>query len=235
MCGRYTLAANGQLEFRTRFGLGESVEVPRRYNVCPGDDVLAVVSHDGAREAAMLHWGLVPHWAKDVSVGYRMINARSETVAEKPAFADSLRHRRCLILADGFYEWQERPGRQRKQPWHITLQSGAPFAFAGLWATWWPPESDQPLRSCTIITRPAEAEIAQLHDRQPVILAGPEAEADWLDPGSPAARVGALMAASAPELLRPRPVGFAVSDARYDGPHCLDDPEPDPQAALWTE
>lgn len=235
MCGRYTLAANGQLEFRTRFGLSESAEVTQRYNVCPGDDVLAVLNHSGGREGAMLHWGLVPHWAKDESVGYRMINARSETAAEKPAFAESLRHRRCLILADGFYEWQLRPGRRRKQPWHITLESGAPFAFAGLWAMWHPPGSELPLRSCTILTRTAEAEVAALHDRQPVILSGPDAEADWLDAAAPAERVAALMRASAPELLVPRAVGFAVSDAGYDGPACLDDAEPDPQGALWAD
>ena len=235
MCGRYTLAANGQLEFRTRFGLGERVEVRQRFNVCPGDDVLAVVRHDGEREAALLHWGLVPHWAKDPSVGYRMINARSETAAEKPAFAESLLRRRCLILADGFYEWQPRPGQRRKQPWHITLQSGAPFAFAGLWATWHMPDGDQVLRSCTILTRPAEAEVAELHDRQPVILAGPEAEAAWLDPEASPDRVRALMRASAPELLAPRPGGFAGSDAHYDGPACLDDPEPEAQSALWSD
>jgi len=235
MCGRYTLAANGQLEFRTRFGLGESVEVRQRFNVCPGDDVLTVLRHGEEREAAALHWGLVPFWAKDATVGYRMINARSETAAEKPAFADSLRQRRCLILADGFYEWQHRPHQRRKQPWHITLESGAPFAFAGLWATWQRPDSDQLLRSCTILTRPAESEVAPLHDRQPVILAGPEAEADWLDPQTPAEHIAALMHASAPELLKPRAVGFAVSDARYDGPACLDDAEPDPQGALFAD
>jgi putative SOS response-associated peptidase YedK len=233
MCGRYTLAANGQLEFRTRFGLSEQVEVRQRFNVCPGDDVLAVIGGAGQPEAAMLRWGLVPHWADDPKVGYRMINARSETAAAKPAFADSLRQRRCLILADGFYEWQANPSGGRKQPWHITLPDREPFAFAGLWASWWPAESAEPLRSCSILTRAAEPEVSHLHDRQPVILTGPDAEAVWLDGDTPHELIDELLRAGAPRRLEARAVGLAVSDARYDGPACLEDAQPDAQASLF--
>lgn len=122
MCGRYSLASSGQLEFRTRFGLAESVYLRRRFNVCPGDEVPAVVRGDSGDELRALRWGLVPAWAKDVSVGFKMINARSETVFEKPAYRSPIAESRCAVLADGFYEWQQRDGR--KQPFHITLPEG---------------------------------------------------------------------------------------------------------------
>src|SRR5207244_1367612 len=117
---------------------------------CPADEVLAVTTdREGAARGDVLRWGLVPHWAKDPSTGFKMINARAETVAEKPAYRDALRTRRCLIVADGFYEWQPRDGGRPKLPWHVTRTDGAPFAFAGLWAVWHG-DGDQVLRTCTI-------------------------------------------------------------------------------------
>ena len=125
-----------------------------------------------------MRWGLIPFWAKDAKIGYRMINARGETVAEKPSFRTALRKRRCLILADGFYEWQKLGGKQ-KRPMRITLKSGEPFAFAGLWETWKNPEGET-VKSCTIITTSANDYLRPIHDRMPVILP-PEMESFWLD------------------------------------------------------
>src|SRR3954466_2567715 len=146
---------------RGRFLLGEALEVRQRFNVAPGDDVVTVTtSKEGDPRGELLRWGLVPFWAKDPKVGYKMINARAETVAEKPAFRDALKTRRCLVVADGFYEWQPRPDLgaggwgARKQPFHITRADGAPFAFAGLWASWHG-AGDEALRTCTIITTAA--------------------------------------------------------------------------------
>jgi putative SOS response-associated peptidase YedK len=234
MCGRYSLATPAQNDLRGRFGLSESLEVRQRFNVAPGDAVVAVTtSKEGEARGELLRWGLVPFWAKDVKVGYKMINARSETVAEKPAFRDGLKTRRCLIVADGFYEWQPRPDRpgRRKQPFHITRADGAPFAFAGLWASWHgegAPEDG--LRTCTIITTAANDKIADIHDRMPVILPDAGAEEAWLDHATPAGLLPELLVPLPSELTGRRAVGPAVSDARHDAPDCLDDapPEDDP-------
>ena len=234
MCGRFTLATTTADELRDRFPLGESaVEIRQRFNVAPGDDVVTVGLRDGAPTGRMLRWGLVPPWARDPSIGFRMINARAETVADKPAFRTSFARRRCLILADGFYEW-ERAGRA-KQPFHVTRADGAPFAFAGLWTGWRDPavedEEQAWLRTCTIVTTTANERIAGIHPRMPVILE-PGDEATWLDPETPAARLRELLAPLPAAETRARAVSRAVNDARYDGPRCLDDAEPDDLAAF---
>jgi putative SOS response-associated peptidase YedK len=224
MCGRFTLATPDPSQIRARFPIGERLEVRRRYNVAPGDDVLAVVRRGPQPEGALLRWGLVPHWASDPrALGVTTINARAETVAERPAYRDAFARKRCLIVADGFYEWSA--GR----PHWITREDGAPFAFAGLWASWRPPtdEEVEPLRSCTIVTTAAGGPVRDLHDRMPVILPA-DAEATWLDPDSPAPVLHELLAPS-PALVA-RPVSRAVNDARHDAPDCLDPPE---QAALF--
>ncbi len=227
MCGRYSLATPAQNDLRSRFLLGESLEVRQRFNVAPGDDVVTVTtSHEGEPRGELLRWGLVPFWAKDPKVGYKMINARSETVAEKPAFRDALKTRRCLVIADGFYEWQPRASGKRKQPFHITRADGAPFAFAGLWASWHG-DGDQAIRSCTIITTQANAKIADIHDRMPVILPDTAAEEAWLDHGTPAPLLQELLAPLPVDLTARRAVGLAVSDARHDAPDCLDDAPPE--------
>src|ERR1700755_705775 len=137
MCGRYSLATPAQSDLRGRFGLGETLEGRQRVHVAArGDGVAGRTPKEGDPRGELLRGGLVPVWAKEPKVGYKMINARAETVAEKPAFRDALKTRRCLIVADGFYEWQPRPASRRKQPFHITRTDGAPFAFAGLWASW---------------------------------------------------------------------------------------------------
>lgn len=237
MCGRYSLATPAQSDLRGRFGLGESLEVRQRFNVAPGDDVVGVTtSKEGEPRGELLRWGLVPFWAKDPKVGYKMINARAETVAEKPAFRDALKTRRCLIVADGFYEWQPRPdgSKGRKRPFHITRADGAPFAFAGLWASWHG-EDDAAIRSCTIITTEANPKIADIHDRMPVILPDQGAEEAWLDQGTPPPLLQELLAPLPADLTARRAVGYAVSDARHDAPDCLDDApaeDEDPSASM---
>ncbi len=231
MCGRYTLAAPDPAAVRGRFGLDESVEVLRRYNVAPGDQVLAVTTtRDGVPRGALLRWGLVPSWAETPATGLKMINARVETVAQRPAFRRAFERWRCLILADGFYEWRRTPGGP-KQAFHITREDRLPFAFAGLWSIWHGDE-DIRLRTCTILTTAANPAVAQLHDRMPIILAS-QAEAAWLDPGTSPARLRALLTGLDAGDTALRPVGQAVNDARYDGPECLAAPLPSPQAALF--
>jgi putative SOS response-associated peptidase YedK len=207
------------------------VDIRRRYNVAPGDDVLAVTTDkEGAPRGELLHWGLVPSWAKSSDTGLKMINARVETVAERPAFRHAFERYRCLIVADGFYEWQRIPNRP-KQPFHITRGDGAPFAFAGLWSVWYR-EDGSKLRSCTILTTTPNEAVAELHDRMPVILE-PDAEHLWLDPTSSTDELVSVLGSLTTGATALRPVGSAVNDARYDGPECLAPPQPDPQAALF--
>ena len=226
MCGRYTLATPDPSQLRARWPIGERLEVRRRYNVAPGDDVLAVVRpREGEPEGALLRWGLVPYWASDpTQIGVKTINARAETVAERPAFRDAFARRRCLVVADGFYEWSA------GTPHWITRADGAPFAFAGLWASWRPRGSDdvEPLRTCTIVTTAAAGAVRDLHDRMPVIL-DPADEAHWLDPATEADDLHALLGPAGPPL-EVRPVSRNVNDARHDAPDCLDPPE---QASLF--
>jgi putative SOS response-associated peptidase YedK len=233
VCGRYSLAGADPQGLRARFGIGEQVVVRRRFNVAPGDDVLTVTTdRDGAPRGDVLRWGLVPHWAADPKVGSRMINARAESVADKPAFRDAFAHRRCLVLADGFYEWERRASGS-KHAWWVTRADGAPFAFAGLWALWRPAdggEGTEPLRTCSIVTTTANPRVSPIHDRMPVILA-PGGEADWLDPAAPAALLRELLAPLGAADTTAQRVGTAVNDARHDEPDCLDPPAPDPEPA----
>ena len=229
MCGRYTLATPDLGQLRVRFAIRESLEVRRRYNVAPGDDVLAVVGPeaDRAAQGTLLRWGLVPFWASDPGdVAGKTINARAETVAERPAYRDAFARRRCLIVADGFFEWSG------GVPHWITPANGEPFAFAGLWSSWRPkdaPRDLEPLRSCAIVTTAAAGPIRSLHDRMPVILA-PADESTWIEPATPAGELHALLNPPSPPQLEYRPVSRAVNDARHDAPDCLDPPE---QASLF--
>jgi len=231
VCGRYSLAIQTPADVRARFPVGESIEIQRRYNVAPADDVLAVtVDREGSPRGELLRWGLVPSWAERHDIGMKMINARAETAAERPAFRRAYERYRCLIVADGFYEWRATPGA-RKQPFHIACTDRSVFAFAGLWSIWHAPD-DGTLRTCTILTVAANAAIAPLHDRMPVILA-PDAEAAWLDPGTPLTELPDLLAPLAPDRTALRAVSTAVNDARYDGPECLAPPVPCEQATLF--
>ncbi|HLI60235.1 MAG TPA: SOS response-associated peptidase [Solirubrobacteraceae bacterium] len=225
MCGRYSLAVPDPAQVRARFPVGESVEIRRRYNVAPTDDVLAVTTdRDGHPRGELLRWGLVPSWADSPKIGARMINARLESVAEKPAFRTAFRRYRCLIVADGFYEWRraDPAATHPRRAFHITRDDGAPFAFAGLWSIWHGP-GDESLRTCTIITRPANERIAVLHDRMPVIL-DPRDEADWLDAATPEGALREMLAGLPAERTALTEVGRAVNDARHDAPDCLEPP-----------
>lgn len=194
MCGRYSLTSPAEA-IRQLFGLAARPALFPRYNIAPGQAMLAVRrGQAGAPEAFFARWGLVPYWSKDVSIGSRMINARVETVMEKAAFKHAFRRRRCLIPADGFYEWQGRAGGP-KQPFRIHFTDNAPFAFAGLWEHWQGPDGSE-LESTTILTTTACPAIAALHERMPVIL--DEADfATWLGEGDETAVKAPL------ELLKP--------------------------------
>jgi putative SOS response-associated peptidase YedK len=188
---------------------------------------------EGEPRGERLRWGLVPSWAKDTRTGFKMINARAETLADRPAYRRAFERFRCLIPADGFYEWQTIPGEKRKQPFHITTTDGGLFAFAGLWSVWHRGEPEE-LRSCTIITTAANPAVAPIHDRMPVILPR-EAERLWLAHDTPVEQLEPLLAGLRAEQMAPRPVGPAVSDARYDGPECLLDPPPPAQETLFAQ
>ena len=189
MCGRYSLISDiGELARRFEFDVGQLTLTPR-YNIAPTQEVLTVLGGE-ERHATVMRWGLIPRWAKSASIGSRMINARAETVAQKPSFRGALRRMRCLIPANGFYEWQRSGGSKR--PMHIGLSSKQPFAFAGLWSVWTDP-GGQDVQSCTIVTKSANDLLRPIHERMPVIL--PEdLEALWLDPNieQPEILLGAL-------------------------------------------
>ena len=177
MCGRFAFYSPSEAT-AALFGASGSLDLEPRYNIAPTQYIAAIrnAEQDG-RELALLRWGLVPFWAKDPSIGNRMINARAETVAEKPAFRAAYKRRRCLVLADGFYEWHKENGG--KTPYFISLASEQPFAFAGLWEHWKNKESDETIESATLLTADADDFMAQLHHRMPVILE-PDTADRWL-------------------------------------------------------
>jgi putative SOS response-associated peptidase YedK len=231
MCGRYSLATPDLSDLRARFPIGESVEVKRRYNVAPGDHVLAVTTtREGEPRGELLRWGLVPSWAESPNLGLKMINARVETAAERPAYRRAFERFRCLIVADGFYEWRRASGGP-KEPFHITRDDQLPFAFAGLWSIWHDDDGGT-LRTCTILTQPANSAIAQLHDRMPIILNRGHEEA-WLSAATAPERLPAILAGLSPSRTALRAVSPAVNDARYDGPECLAPPIASGQTVLF--
>jgi len=175
MCGRYTLTTNVST-VASIFGVSPTIETSPRYNVAPTQEVVGILSN-GSAHLDWLQWGLIPSWAKDASIGSKMINARAETLAEKPSFKRLLSSQRCLVIADGFYEWKKENGG--KTPMYITLKDHSPFAFAGLWDLWHSPDGEE-LRTCTIITTDANAFVAPIHNRMPVILPA-DARDLWLD------------------------------------------------------
>ena len=180
MCGRF-VGFRPLEELMDHFPIDSAdVDVTENFNVAPTQEILAIIRHDSQNRLEKLKWGLVPFWAKDTSIGSRMINARSETAATKPSFRNAFKKRRCLILADGFYEWKGDKGH--KQPMFITLPDDNPFAFAGLWEIWDNQGKEEtPYRSCTILTREASESVRPIHHRMPVILK-PEAYENWLNP-----------------------------------------------------
>ncbi len=220
MCGRYTLTSSGE-EVADLFGLLDIPALPYRYNMAPTQEAAVVrVPEPGAsRELSFLRWGLVPYWAKDITIGNRMINARSESVAEKPSYRSSFRKQRCLIPTSGFYEWKKEG--KAKQPYLIRRKDRGPFAFAGLWSRWKDPERG-PLDTFTILTTDANDWVRGLHDRMPVILA-PEDFDLWLDPKvQDAARIQPLLVPLAGDDLEMVRVSKTVNSPANDIPDCIE-------------
>jgi putative SOS response-associated peptidase YedK len=220
MCGRFTLTAPADA-VAVQFELPEVPALEPRYNIAPTQPVAAVrlARETGNREFALLRWGLVPFWAKDPKIGSRMINARSETVGTKPAFRAAFRRQRCLVLGDGFYEWQKAQGG--KQPHYIRLKDGSPFAFAGLWERWQGAEQGT-IESCTLLTTEPNDLIRPLHNRMPVIL-HPQAYDLWLDSevNDPQA-LQALLRPFPSEAMLAYPVSRWVNSPANDGPRCIE-------------
>ncbi|HEY8484691.1 MAG TPA: SOS response-associated peptidase [Longimicrobiales bacterium] len=219
MCGRFTLAKTSE-ELQLAFGLEPPFDYHGpRYNIAPGQDVLAVVLEGGVRRARTLRWGLVPAWADDPAIGHRLVNARAETVAAKPAFRSAYRARRCLIPADGWFEWQAQPGG--KVPHWIHRRDRGVFAFAGLWEVW-RGGGGEPLLSCTILTTDAAPGLRGIHPRQPVVVP-PEAYDRWLDPKTPLAALEAVTRSPATdEELEAWPVSRFVNSPANEGPECIE-------------
>ncbi len=203
-----------------------------RYNIAPTQEILAVRvdANRGEREAALLRWGLIPSWSKEPPAGPPLINARGETIAEKPSFRTAVRRRRCLIAADGFYEWQKSAASTKKQPYYIHYRDNRPFAFAGLWESWSargaaaedaPAAAALTIESCTIVTTTASKALASVHDRMPVILEPADYE-HWLDPAvqDPAA-IEHLIAPNDDEALLAEPVSIHVNRVANDDPQCI--------------
>ena len=217
MCGRFIQAASGEV-LTQQLGLMLPADYAPRYNVAPNQTVLAIRATENGGQPAWLRWGLIPAWAREPRLKYSTINARAETVAEKPAYRQAFRQRRCLIPADGFYEW--RKVGDRKQPYCIGMADGAPFAFAGLWEHW--ARDDEAVDSCTILVTQANERISEIHDRMPVILDPLDYDA-WLDPtGREAARVLPLLRSYPGERMRLWPVGSAVNRPANQGPALME-------------
>jgi len=234
VCGRFTLApASGQL-FGPRFGLAEDVSIRPRWNIAPSTPVAVVRRAGEANRLDFMHWGLVPRWAKSPADGARMINARSETLREKRSFSPLLAENRCLVPADGFYEWQKRE-QGPKQPWYFHEPGREVFAFAGLWTAWQPDPSVEPLESVTIITREPNAVVEPVHRRMPAILAR-EVEEAWVDPSTGIDDALALLAPVPDRLLTAEPVSTYVNSVANDDPRCIDPAEAgdgDPASRLF--
>lgn len=222
MCGRFTLTATAD-ELRQLFDLADSpvlAKLAPRYNIAPTQPVVVVREHpkSGARTLDVMRWGLIPSWSKEPGTGAPLINARAETVADKPAFRSAFKRRRCLVPASGFYEWQAKDGH--KQPYYVHVAGGVPFAMAGLWETWHGPDGDE-IDSCTIITTAANPLVRPLHERMAVILP-PAAYGDWLDPTIEDPHLlQSLLEPFPAKQMDAYPVSTYVNAARNEGPECL--------------
>jgi len=220
MCGRYTLTTN----IETLQRVFPTVEIPitltARYNIAPTQQV-AVIANNAPQQLQFFRWGLIPPWAKDKAIGNRMINARAETLAEKPSFRNAYKRRRCLVLADGMYEWSKTKNRGKKQPTYIHLKSRQPFAMAGLWETWQSPEGATIL-SCTIITTTPNELVAPLHHRMAVILPT-TAYAQWLSADEqPPLLLDELLQPYPAEEMAAYPVSTMVNSPKQDTPACIE-------------
>ncbi len=221
MCGRFALHARSE-EIREVFDVEGPVEVPRSYNIPPGQSIPAIrnpSSSNSEREVTSLQWGLVPFWADDADIGSSLINARSETVLEKPSFRDAFRKRRCLIPASGFYEWKSTNGS--KQPYYITSDSQSLFAFAGLWEHWEDEETDDEINSCTILTTDPNQLMRPIHNRMPVILHPSRYDA-WLNTGENPEDLTAFFTPYQSDRLEAYPVSRHVNNPEHDDPTCIE-------------
>lgn len=244
MCGRF-VSTNSPERIAAYFGASfdaatvdaatdeTALTVAENYNVAPTNDVYAVVAdrdHPDTPAVRLFRWGLVPSWAKDPKIGSKMINARGETVAEKPAFKKLFASRRVLIPMDGFYEWKQITGQKLKQPMYIHRRDGEPLAVAGLWSAWRDPSVEPGagapapwLHSCTVITTAANATMAPVHDRMPVLVPASRWH-EWLDPhNAHVDRLGELLAPAPDDLLVMHPVSVAVNNVRNKGPELIDE------------
>ena len=210
MCGRYLITTPVEA-IRQIFQVDQRPNLAPRYNVAPTQSVPIVRRGASGRELVTVRWGLVPFWAKDLKIGAKMINAKAETVAEKPAFRDGFKRKRCLVLADGFYEWKKIEGG--KQPYLIRLKTAEPLAFAGLWADWKDKDSGERIESCTIITTEPNALMATIHNRMPAILP-PDAYDLWLDPEAANGRT--LLGPFPAEAMEAYPVSPRVGNVKND-------------------
>jgi len=220
MCGRYTLKTPVE-RLSEQFQFPKIIPVKPRYNIAPSQDVAVVhrLPDDRDRRLAMLRWGLIPAWVKDPAKPQQPINARAGTAAEKPMFRDAFRRRRCLIPADGFYEWQQEGGR--KQPVYIHMKDGEPFAFAGLWEHWEKP-GQEPIDSCVILTTEPNELLAQVHNRMPVILDPTDYE-QWLDPAvQDVSRLTPLLRPYPSEEMKFYPVNLRVNNPKHDDLLCVE-------------
>jgi len=218
MCGRFALATEKHiLEILYQLEIREDLQP--RYNIAPSQNILAcrLSPQHGRRELAALKWGLVPFWAEDETIGSRMINARSETVAEKPSFRDAFKKRRLLIPVSGFYEWKKEDGA--KQPFYISRKDGQPFSLAGLWERW--EKGKNPLESCTILTTEPNSLLAPLHNRMPVVVP-PESYELWLDPEANSKTLHELLAPYPPDELIFYPVSRLVNSPYNESPELIE-------------
>ncbi len=246
MCGRF-VSATPPDELANYFGAlaegGDHKDLDANFNVAPTTEVYLVRASDGHRQLSSARWGLVPFWAKDLKIGSKMINARSETVADKPAFRRAYAKRRCLIPADGFYEWAKLAGSTSKQPYFIARNDDEPLAFAGLWERWRPTTDEtgdagdagqggegDVVETCTILTCAPNKTMSPIHNRMPVLL--PNRHWDfWLSPDSALAELATLMQPAPDDLLVATPVTTAVNNVRNNGAHLIDPAPPDDEDA----
>ena len=216
MCGRFSQSLTAEA-IAEAFHLTEVPDWQPRYNIAPTQTILAVAMiESGGRQSKPLRWGLIPSWAKDPAIGAKLINARSETVAEKPSFRSAFKQRRCLILADGFYEWRKQSAK--KQPFYFRLKNGNPFAFAGLWERWHDSE-DNRLETCTILTTEANRTVNPVHDRMPVMLHAENYDR-WLDQSQSLESLQALLHPYDDNLMTAYPVSTSVNSALNDTSDC---------------
>jgi putative SOS response-associated peptidase YedK len=229
MCGRF-VSSSPPDELAKYFDVDAVAEqvIEPSYNVAPSQDVFVVVETGGVRRLDRFRWGLVPFWAKDPTTGYKMINARAESVTDKNAYKRAFQKRRCIIPADGFFEWKKIPGQKTKQPYFIHRADGEPMAFAGLWEVWRPkdaPDDSEPLRTCTIITGEPNEKVADIHDRMPVMLP-PSAWAEWLDrDNADVETLGKFLVPAPASLYALHPVTRAVNNVQENGPELIDPAE----------